>query len=69
MKLNELIKDFTIYMTNEEQELFDSLDQVKLREEFSERQCQVLENLVKKSLVTKIIHKGNCYWMRNEDFS
>lgn len=60
MKLNELITSFTIALSNEESEVLASIKGVMPLDSFNERQQFVIENLVKKSVVTKI-KNGNSY--------
>ena len=54
MKLNELIKQFTIAMNNEEAKLLKSLKGVIPLESFDEREQFILEGLIRKSLVSKV---------------
>ena len=58
MKLNELVKGFEIYTTNEEKSLLDKLEKPCYIEFFTEREQIVLDNLVRKSLVSKVNYKG-----------
>lgn len=60
MKLNELITSFTIALSNEESDVLASIKDVMPLDNFNEREKYVIENLVKKSVVTKIKH-GNSY--------
>lgn len=66
MKLNELITDFEIILSNEEATLLDRIDGVMIPEEFTEREQRIIENLVRKSVVTKIDHKGKIFLVKNE---
>ena len=54
MKLNELIRDFTIYKTNEEVEELSKLTTPVPLASLSERQQVIMNNLIRKSLVSKI---------------
>jgi hypothetical protein len=58
MKLNDLIKTFEIATTNEEKVLLDKLTKPEYIKNFQEREQFVLENLIRKSLVSKVIYKG-----------
>ncbi len=58
MKLNELIKSFDIALTNEEKILLDKLKKPEYIKNFQEREQFVLENLIRKSLVSKVYYKG-----------
>jgi|TARA_R110000851_G_scaffold160546_2_gene303799 hypothetical protein len=66
MKLNELIKDFTIYMTNEERKVYDDLDTVVPILTFNERQQVIVNTLIQKSLVSKIRHNNQIMVARND---
>lgn len=66
MKLNDLITDFEIILSNEEASLLGRIDGVMIPEEFTEREQRIIENLVRKSVVTKINHKGTIFLVKNE---
>jgi|TARA_B100002019_G_scaffold276744_1_gene275858 hypothetical protein len=66
MKLNELIQSFEIALSNEEAKLLDTFEGVMLPEEFTEREQRVIENMIRKSVVTKIAHQGKVYLVKNE---
>jgi hypothetical protein len=66
MKLNELIKSFSIAMSNEEKALLDKMQGVQPLDTFTEREQVIIENLVRKSLVSKIHNKGSILVMVNE---
>lgn len=65
MKLNDLISSFTIHLSNEENELYEKLENASLLSAFTEREQFVIQNLVKKSLVSKIIHNGHTVVVKN----
>ncbi len=67
MKLNELIKQFTIAMNNEEATLLKSLKGVIPLESFDEREQFILEGLIRKSLVSKVYNNGNILVVANEE--
>jgi len=66
MKLNELVTDFQIHVNNEEEQLLTQFDGVMIPEEFTEREQRIIENLIRKSVVSKINHKGKIYLVKNE---
>jgi hypothetical protein len=66
MKLNELIKEFSIQVTNEENDLLDKIKSPCYYESFTEREQFVIENLFRKSLLTKVYNKGNIVVVPNE---
>ena len=66
MKLNELLQDFVIFQTNEEAEVLERLEGIKAIETFSEREQAIIENLIRKSLVSKVQRNGSTLVMVNE---
>ena len=55
MKINELIQDFHIQRSNEEQEVLDKCTELKSFDSFPERERFILENLIRKALVSKVM--------------
>lgn len=66
MKLNELIKKFTIAMSNEEKDVLESIKGAIPISSFDEREQFVIENLVRKSLVSKVKQNGYTMVVANE---
>jgi hypothetical protein len=66
MKLNELIQDFTIYTTNEEKQVLSKIDDLMSIDTFTEREQTIIENLIRKSLVSKVQRQGSTLVMANE---
>jgi hypothetical protein len=66
MKFNELIKEFSIQMSNEEKTLLDKISKPCYVESFSQREQYVIENLIKKSLLSKVYYKGSTVVIPNE---
>jgi hypothetical protein len=58
MKLIDITNNFTIAITNEENAVLKELDGITPLDSFEERHRFVIENLVRKSLVSKVNHKG-----------
>jgi hypothetical protein len=56
MKINELIKTFEIYTTIEEQQLLTKLHRPTKLSSLPERERQLAENMIRKSLLIKIGH-------------
>jgi len=54
MKVNELIKEFEVYTSNEEQQMLEQLTYVRPLSSFSEREQFTIESLIRKSLVIKL---------------
>ena len=60
MKINELLDNLTIQVSNEESTVLEKLDKTTEREKF------VIENLVKKSLVSKVVSNTQTVVVRND---
>lgn len=58
--MKDILENFSIQVSNEEKALLDSLNGPRSIEDFSERERFILENLIRKSLVTKI-NDGRSY--------
>ena len=54
MRINELIQEFTIQTSNEEKDMLSKLQSIKNLDTFMERDQEVINQLVRKSLVRKI---------------
>lgn len=54
MKINELLRSFEIYTTIEEQQLLSKLQKPTKLSSLPEREQQVAENMIRKSLLIKI---------------
>jgi hypothetical protein len=65
MKINELVKTFEIYTSNEEKEVLKKLSRAHSLMSFSERDRFTIEGLVRKSLVIKV-GQHNPYVIANE---
>lgn len=54
MKIRDLLENFSIHTSSEEDSLLSRLNGPRAIEDFTEREKFILENLIRKSLVTKI---------------
>lgn len=54
MKINELIKEFDVYTSNEEKRVLEQLKHVRPLNSFNERDQFTIESLIRKSLVIKV---------------
>lgn len=54
MKINELVTEFVIQTSNEEQQMLDKLKEITSMDNFLEREQEVIRNLINKSLVRRI---------------
>ena len=66
MKLNELLSNFSIMTSNEEKDVLKKCNQIQSIDNFSPRDQFVIEGLIRKSLVSKIVRNGNVLIVRNE---
>lgn len=58
MKINELISDFAIFMSNEEKLVYKNITEPTPINQFNERQRFLIDNLVRKSMVSKLDKNG-----------
>jgi len=66
MKLNELVGEFRVIMTNEESEILERMEEVSYVSSYNERERYVIENLIRKSLVSKVVRDGVVLVVRND---
>jgi hypothetical protein len=66
MRLNELIKDFSIATSNEEKEVLEKCKELKYLNSFTEREKFVIENLIRKHLITKVKHNDTIMVLTND---
>jgi len=66
MKINDLIKSFKVFTTNEERAILESMDDLAPLNSYNEREQFIITNLVRKSLISKIVHNGNILVKKNE---
>jgi len=66
MKLNELIKDFSIYLTNEERSLLENIQGLAPLSKFQEREQTIINNLIRKSVVSKVMYNNQVMVMLND---
>jgi len=69
MKINELLTKFTIQMSNEERAMLEKMDdRVTSINAFTEREQFIIEALIRKALVSKIVKGGNVLVVPNESY-
>ena len=66
MKINELIHEFAIHQTNEEKDLLKRMQDVRPFNSYSERERLIIENLIRKALVSKIVEGKTVMVVANE---
>ena len=67
MKISNLIKEFEIFTTNEEKQILDKIHSPCYIDAFNDREQFVIENLVKKSLLSKVQIRGSIVVVPNEN--
>lgn len=65
MKLNELISQFTIAVSNEEARVLDKIKEVASYDSFPEREQFIIDSLIRKSLLSKINNNGKVLVVSN----
>jgi len=66
MKINELISSFEIFISNEEQEIYETIDERTPLLNFNERERFIINNLIRKSLVSKVVSNGQVLVVKND---
>jgi hypothetical protein len=66
MKIDEVLEQFSIFTTNEEQEVLDRMEHIRPMEAYTEREKFVIENLIRKSLVSKVKQQNVYMVVKNE---
>lgn len=66
MKINELLGQFHIFMSNEEESVFNTINETRPYDSFSEREQVILDSLIRKSIVKRIRHQHQYYVKKNE---
>ena len=65
MKINELLIDFEIFLSNAEKAVLESMDGTRMLTDYGERDQFHIENLIRKSLVSKVHTKNGTLVQRN----
>ena len=66
MKINELINSFEIFITNEERNIYETMNDKSALAQFNEREQFIIQNLIRKSLVSKVISSGQVLVVKND---
>jgi len=64
MRIIDIVDE--IYMTNEEKALLETIDDVRPLGSFPEREQTIINNLIRKSIISKVQHNGTIMVIRNE---
>ena len=65
MRIIDIVDE--IYMTNEEKSLLETIDSVRPLGSFPEREQTIINNLIRKSIISKVQHNGTIMVKRNDD--
>jgi len=66
MKLEDILFELEIYTSNEEADILENIVGVQPIESYTERERVIIENLVRKSLITKVRHGDSYLVVKNE---
>lgn len=66
MNIKEMLKGFEVFVTNEEQQVLDRMEHIRPMEAYNERERFVIENLIRKSLVSKVRRENTYMVVKNE---
>ena len=66
MRIDDILKQFTIQVSNEENDVLESINSRTPLSSFNEREQVVIENLVRKSLVSKVVIDSQTLVVRND---
>ena len=66
MKIDDVLKNFKIFVTNEEKTILSKMDGVSPIEVYTERERFIIENLVRKSLISEVSH-NKTFMVRKND--
>jgi hypothetical protein len=61
MKLNELVRSLDTWTSNEERAVLQRIDGLQPVSMFDDREIQIIEGLIRKSLVVRVENKGNTF--------
>jgi len=66
MRIIDIVDE--IYMTNEEKALLETIDDVRPLGSFLEREQTIINNLIRKSIISKVqTHSGTIVVIRNDN--
>ncbi len=66
MKISNLIQDFEIYKTNEQSELLEEINGLMPLSCFDERQQVIINELIRKSILSKVLYNNNVMVVKND---
>ena len=69
MNFKEISYGINVQISLEEKELLSRMDTLSDYREFTERQQYVLDNLIRKDIIKKVLYQGKCYLVNNATHS
>ena len=66
MQINELLDSITVAVTNEEQAVLDKMQAVAPMQYYDERSQFIIEKLIKKNLVSKVVRNKETLVIKND---
>jgi len=66
MKISNLIQDFEIYKTNEQSALIEEINGLMPLTCFDERQQVIINELIRKSILSKVLYNNNVMVVKND---
>lgn len=67
MRINELVDKPEIYVTNEEQQLLNKLEDLTVVDTLQPREQWVTQNLLRKNLVKRYTREGQTFVVKNKN--
>ena len=67
MRIHELLDNFEIYVTNEEQQLLNKLEDLTVVDTLQPREQWVTQNLLRKNLVKRYTREGQTFVVKNKN--
>ena len=66
MKIRDFVNDWSIQVSNEEQMLLDRVKKAYYFDQLTEREKIIAENLIKKSIISKVDYNGSTVIITND---
>ena len=66
MNFKEITQGINVQISLEEKKLLEKMNTLCDYAEFTERQQYVLDNLIRKDIIKRVLHNGKCYLVNHE---